>query len=72
MPQSDITIDALTAWEHLYFMSELKQSKFMSYNLKLEKIKQILNKLGLDSSANTRICHLSGGEKKKLNLATEV
>lgn len=72
MPQFDITIDSLTAGEHLHFMCELRLDKNISkYNKKM-KITNILSKMGLTKVENSKISVLSGGERKKLNLATEV
>jgi ABC-type multidrug transport system ATPase subunit len=39
---------------------------------KIRHVGHILNKLGLTKSADVKISSLSGGERKKLNLATEV
>lgn len=72
MPQFDVTTDALTTREHLHFMCELRLDKGISKYTRLLKIRNILCKLGLDKVAESRISVLSGGERKKLNLATEV
>lgn len=69
VPQFDITTEELTAKEHLYFMCELRLGKYVTSSY---KIIEILRKLGIAHIADTRIGLLSGGERKKLNLATEV
>lgn len=72
VPQFDITIDTLTPNEHLYFMAELKLDRKWSRSRKNQRIDLLLRELGLRSVANNRISTLSGGERKKLNLATDV
>lgn len=72
VPQFDITINVLTPREHLYFMSELKMDRTWSTSRKDARIDELLWRLGLYHVADTRIERLSGGERKKLNLATDV
>lgn len=72
VPQFDITIASFTPNEHLYFMGELKLDRHWSRAQKNQRIQMLLWKLGLQSVANNRISTLSGGERKKLNLATDV
>lgn len=72
VPQFDITIESLTAREHLHFMCDLRLDKYLTKSEKLIRINEILWKLGLLKVANDRISSMSGGERKKLNLATEV
>lgn len=72
MPQFDIAVDSLTVREHLFFMSELRMDRRVSRFQKNDRIIEILWKLGLVKVADCRISTLSGGERKTLNLATEV
>lgn len=72
VPQFDITIDSLTPAEHLYFMSELKINRRCSKAWKNQRVEYLLREIGLQYVADTRISRLSGGERKKLNLATDV
>lgn len=72
VPQFDITIDSLTPNEHLYFMAELKLDRKWSRSRKNHRVDFLLRELGLQSVANNEIKTLSGGERKKLNLATDV
>lgn len=72
VPQFDITIDTLTPREHLQFMCELRLDKQLSRDEKAIRINEILWRLGLTRVANEQISRMSGGERKKLNLATEV
>lgn len=72
VPQFDIAVDSLTAREHLFFMCELKMDRRVSKFQKNDRINSTLWKLGLMKVADCRISTLSGGERKILNLATEV
>lgn len=72
VPQFDITADALTAREHLYFMCELRMDRNLQRTERQNRINQIMQQLGLSKVADVRISLMSGGERKKLNLATEV
>lgn len=72
VPQFDITIDTLTPNEHMYFMAELKLDRRWSKPRKSQRIELLLRELGLQHVANNRISTLSGGERKKLNLAADV
>uniref|UniRef100_A0A1B0DF34 Uncharacterized protein n=1 Tax=Phlebotomus papatasi TaxID=29031 RepID=A0A1B0DF34_PHLPP len=72
VPQSDSLINALTVEEHLMFIGLLKYSRKMPQIQLRITIKKILVQLGLNSLAYSRIGTLSGGERKKLNLATEL
>ncbi|XP_055706777.1 protein brown-like isoform X2 [Phlebotomus papatasi] len=72
VPQSDSLINALTVEEHLMFIGLLKYSRKMSQIQIRTAIKKILVQLGLNSLVSSRIGTLSGGERKKLNLATEL
>lgn len=72
VPQFDITIDSLTPNEHLYFMAELKLDRKCLASQKSERIEILLRQLNLQGVANHQINTLSGGERKKLSLATEV
>lgn len=72
VPQFNITADALTAREHLYFMCELRMDRNLPRTERQYRINQIMRQLGLLKVADLRISLMSGGERKKLNLATEV
>lgn len=72
IPQFEITVNSLTPREHLYFMGELKFDRRWTKMRKNERIERLLWKLGLVDVANNKISTLSGGERKKLNLATDV
>lgn len=72
VPQFDITLVTLTPSEHLHFMAELKLDRRWSRSRKCQRVSFLLRELGLQEVANNRISTLSGGERKKLNLATDV
>ncbi|XP_059609154.1 protein brown [Phlebotomus argentipes] len=72
VPQNDSLINQLTIEEHLTFIGQLKYSRTMSQDRRKITIQKILTQLGLGSLASSRIATLSGGERKKLNLATEL
>ncbi|XP_055706773.1 protein brown-like [Phlebotomus papatasi] len=72
VPQSDSLINALTVEEHLRFIGLLKYSRKMPQIQIRTTIQKILVQLGLSSLASSRIGTLSGGERKKLNLGTEL
>lgn len=72
VPQFDATINVLTPREYLYFMGELKMNRNWTGAQKADRINGILWRLSLDHVADTRIDCLSGGERKKVNLASDV
>lgn len=72
VPQFDVTTDTLTPNEHMYFMAELKLDRKLPKSYKIQRIDFLLRELGLQKVANNRINTLSGGERKKLNLAVDV
>lgn len=72
VPQFDITMSSLTPHEHLQLMAELKLDRKWPRARKNQRVDYLLRELGLQAVANHRISTLSGGERKKLNLATDV
>lgn len=70
VPQFDITSDNLTVMEQMNFVYQLKSCTM--YGPRKEYISGILQSLGLHTLLNSRIKNLSGGERKKLALASEV
>ncbi|KFB36638.1 AGAP007655-PA-like protein [Anopheles sinensis] len=65
VPQYDIALKSLTVAEHLSFAAKLKNVGYVA-------AMRIANELGLQGCLSTRIAHLSGGERKKVNLAGEL
>lgn len=72
VPQFDIAFDTLTPYEHMYFMSELKLDRKWTQAQKMERIDFLLREVGLKAVAKNRILTMSGGERKRLTLATDV
>lgn len=72
VPQFDVTIGTLTPTEHLIFMSELRLDRKWDASRKKQRAEFLLRELSLLNVANNRISTLSGGERKKLNLASDV
>lgn len=70
IPQFDVSSEFLTVYEHMSFMYKLKNCSALGPQHAY--IYGILRSLGLSKVALSRISVLSGGEKKKLLLATEV
>lgn len=78
MHQDELFLGALTIYEHMSFMANLKLDRRTSRYEKKKLISEILEKAGLLHRSNTRIGFegdekvLSGGEKKRLSFATEL
>uniref|UniRef100_A0A182M9Q8 ABC transporter domain-containing protein n=1 Tax=Anopheles culicifacies TaxID=139723 RepID=A0A182M9Q8_9DIPT len=65
VPQYEIALQTLTVAEHLTFVARLKNVGYVT-------VLRIVNELGLQGCWDTRIARLSGGERKKVNLAGEL
>lgn len=72
VPQIDITIGTLTPYEHLQFMAEMKVGDNWNDSEKKRRITTLLWRMGLERVSGNPISTLSGGERKKLNLAADV
>lgn len=72
VPQFDIAFNTLSPNEHMHFMSELKLDRRWTTAQKRERIEFLLREVGLTAVANNRILTMSGGERKRLTLATDV
>ena len=64
--QSDLFKENLTVFEHLYFISNLKEINDD------QNINKILYDLNLEKVKDSNIKNLSGGEKKRLSIASEL
>ncbi len=64
-PQENILYDHLTVYENLIFFGKM-------YDIPLSTLKQnatdLINKVGLNEKAHTKIKKLSGGQKRRVNL----
>lgn len=72
VPQYETAVAVLTVEEHLRFVVELKLGRSISRYEKWERVESVVKRLGISSLKRTRIKNLSGGEKRKLNLAEEL
>lgn len=72
VPQDDIVHKALTVEQALFYASMLRQPPGASPEEARNKVKLLLRKLDLTKRASTRIHHLSGGERKRVNLGMEL
>ncbi|CAM9150806.1 unnamed protein product [Ectocarpus sp. 6 AP-2014] len=77
--QEDLFIPTLTPREHLRFHANMRMSRTLSPEQKMQAVETALEGLGLGKCANTpiggqgsTIRGISGGEKKRLSFATEV
>ncbi|XP_053675258.1 protein brown [Anopheles nili] len=65
VPQYEIALQSLTVAEHLSFVARLKNVGYVT-------VLRIVKELALQNCWDTRIAQLSGGERKKVNLAGEL
>uniref|UniRef100_A0A1B6K9B6 ABC transporter domain-containing protein n=1 Tax=Graphocephala atropunctata TaxID=36148 RepID=A0A1B6K9B6_9HEMI len=72
VPQQDLAVSCLSALEHLTFTATLKLDRRVSLIQKQRIICGLIKDLGLSSCSCTQISALSGGERKRLSLATQV
>ncbi|XP_075151194.1 ATP-binding cassette sub-family G member 1-like [Haematobia irritans] len=62
----------LTVKEAMHFSANLKIGAHMSKNAKRERVKKILEAIGMYENRHTRTGKLSGGQKKRLSIALEL
>lgn len=76
--QQDLFIGTLTVKEHLTFQALLRMGKQYTTEQKKQRVKEVMNQLGLMKCSNTiigvpgRIKGISGGENKRLSFASEI
>ena len=70
--QEELFINVLSVTEHLTFQSLVRMPKGMKRSERKERVEDVINKLGLASSADTMIGNISGGEKRRLSVASEL
>lgn len=70
--QEDLFFEALTIKQQLTYTALLRLPKTMSRKDKLAQVNGIIGQLRLDKCANTPIMLVSGGEKRRTNIATEL
>jgi ABC-type multidrug transport system ATPase subunit len=72
VPQQDILHTQLTAKRALGFAAELRFPKDVSSAERSHRIDEVLGELALSRHAETKIDSLSGGQRKRVNVATEL
>ncbi|PNF40449.1 hypothetical protein B7P43_G16081, partial [Cryptotermes secundus] len=72
VPQQDITVESLTAKEHLQFMSYIRLDRELCDNIRRKWVQALFLDLNLAGCEDTPISALSGGERKRLSLAVEL
>jgi len=70
--QEELFINVLSVTEHLTFQSLVRMPKGLRRSERRERVEEVIKELGLASSADTRIGDLSGGEKRRLSVASEL
>jgi ABC transport system ATP-binding/permease protein len=72
VPQQDILHTQLTAKRALGYAAELRFPKDVSPAERSHRIDEVLGELALTRHADTKIDALSGGQRKRVNVATEL
>ncbi|CAF2066387.1 unnamed protein product [Rotaria magnacalcarata] len=70
--QEDLFFDNLTVEEHLTYTALLRLPGHYTKQEKLSQVDKIIDMLGLKNCASTTIALISGGEKKRVNIGTEL
>lgn len=70
--QEELFISVLSVTEHLTFQSLVRMPKDLRRSERRERVEEVIKELGLSSSADTMISDLSGGEKRRLSVASEL
>ncbi len=72
VPQQDLLRENDTVYATISNAAEMKLPKKMSYEAREEQINNVLEELGLSREKETLVSKLSGGQKKRLNIAVEL
>lgn len=70
--QQDIFFNDLTVKQQLTYTALLRLPGHLSKNDKLAQVGRVIDQLGLQKCENTPILLISGGEKKRVNIGTEL
>jgi ABC-type multidrug transport system ATPase subunit len=70
--QQDIFFENLTVKQQLIYTALLRLPKTLTRQDKFLQVEDIIEQLRLQTCANTPIMLISGGEKKRVNIATEL
>jgi ABC-type multidrug transport system ATPase subunit len=72
VPQADLLHHGLTVRRSLGYTERLRFPPDVSVDERVARVDEVLAQLGLDHRVDSRIDHLSGGERKRVNVATEL
>ena len=72
VPQADLLHDGLTVRASLRYTEQLRLSPDTTDTERDQRIDEVLAQLGMSHRAESRIDRLSGGERKRVNVATEL
>lgn len=72
VPQADLLHDGLTVRNSLRYTEQLRLSPDTTLEERDRRIDEVLAQLGMSHRAEARIDRLSGGERKRVNVATEL
>lgn len=70
--QQDIFFEELTVRQQLTYTALLRSPNSLTRKEKLAQVNEIIDQLRLQTCANTPIILISGGEKQRVNLVTEL
>jgi len=70
--QDDLFFEHLTVQEKLTYTGLLRLPGNLTHKEKLEQVNKIINTLHLENCMTTVISLISGGEKKRVNIGTEL
>ena len=70
--QQDLFFESLTVKQQLTYTALLRLPNNLSKADKLAQVEQIIDQLRIRKCANTPIMLISGGEKKRVNIGTEL
>lgn len=71
VPQQDLLRGSDSVYDTLSNAAEMKLPKSVSYESREERIKNVLDQLGLSREKDTLVSKLSGGQRKRLSIAVE-
>ena len=72
VPQSDELYDYLTVYKFLMFTAELRLARDISRNERENRVRKVIEIMGLDEHQKKVIKKLSGGQKKRVSIAMEL
>ena len=70
--QQDLFFETLTVKQQLTYTALLRLPNHLSKNDKLAQVEHIIDQLRIRKCENTPIMLISGGEKKRVNIGTEL